>query len=163
MNKEESLNLLENWINYLRQSVPNMGVYWEERVMNGELMGEEIYWPKFHTDHQGLNKKGFFASQDMAYAGYIDPKNPENSYFLHTSSLIINFSVDYRGYIPEIRGLKGNSAWTKSNQYKINPDGTYTYVWGGKPLYDITSLVLRHKSYFKFLNWSKENPLEVKE
>ena len=163
MKKEESLKLLTGWINYLRQSVPSLSVYWEESVREGDLMGEEKFWPKFNREHLGLNKRGFFASQDMTHAGYIDPMKPENTYFLNISSKIINIIAEMDGIIPEITGLVGETKWTEPNQYQINPDGTYTYVWGGQPLYDITSLVLRYNYYSTFLNWDVSEPWEVKE
>lgn len=157
MDKAKSMELLAAWVNHVANNVPDSKIYWEENVIKGQKLGELTKFPKFTQKLIGMNKKAFFVDSDRYYAGYVDPNNLDNSYFLSIHSylkvkgLTLNLSLD----TPNL----GN--WVDTSQHIINPNGTYTYVWGGSNPYDITDLVLGNTARFKFLNWN-ENPFEVK-
>ena len=97
-----------------------------------------------------FSKSGFFLGD--THAGYIDIRNPTNSYYMLHGNLMNPLSR-----IPNSLDL---STWNNPQQHILNSDGNYSYAWGGGTLYDITHLILR-QNYF--LNWVNENPLEVKE
>lgn len=162
MDKSESVEMLRDWIYYVLNRYPySEKQYWEQNVRRGKGLGKKTQWPKLkHMDYMGITEKGFFVDSDITYAGYIDPTNPENSYFVAIYPYFRNREEGKTLVLGDIR-LNPETTWGVSQQHKINPDGTYTYVWNGSTLYDITSYVLGCMGAFKFLNWN-ENPFEVK-
>ena len=153
MDKTESLKKLEAWIYHVMKNIPDTKIYWEENVKRGKKLGEWTYWEQHGDKYRSLNEKGYFASNDMQYVGHIDPNDPANSYYVRLQS--IPYTSDARG------SIEPNATWEGYNQHKINPDGTYSYIWGGVELYDVTDLVLGNPARFKFVNWNK-TPFRVK-
>jgi len=161
MDKTESFRLLTAWVYHVMNNIPDSKIYWEDTVRRGKKLGELTYWDYHKSEYMGLTEGGFFADSDITYAGYIDPNNPDNSYFVSISSYLRDwYNVYLNLSLSEFR-LNTETTWGHDNQHKINPDGTYTYIWGGSTLHDITSYVLGCKGAFKFLNWN-ENPFKVK-
>tara|TARA_B100000287_G_scaffold435387_1_gene503440 strand:- start:962 stop:1456 length:495 start_codon:yes stop_codon:yes gene_type:complete len=161
MDKSESIEMLRDWVYYVLKEYPYPAKkYWEQNVRRGKGLGKKTQWAKHQTDYMGITEKGFFVDSDITYAGYIDPTTPENSYFVAIYPYFRNREGDETLVLDDIR-LNPATTWSDASQHKINPDGTYTYVWGGPTIYDITSYVLGCKGAFKFLNWN-ENPFEVK-
>ena len=160
MDRSESLKMLEAWIYDVVLNIPNSKIYWEVTVRKGKKLGEWTDWEN-HGVNIGLNKKGYFASNDMQYVGYVDPNNPVNSYFVS----IYPYLSDTKGIYLKLPlsefSLNPQATWVSAEQHKINPDGTHTYVWGGSTLYDISDLVLGNPARFKFVNWNK-TPFRVK-
>ena len=161
MDKSKSLKRLEAWIYDVVLNIPNTKIYWEEAVRKGKKLGEWTYWEQHGDKYRGLNERGYFASNDMQYVGYIDPNNPANSYYVR----IYPYISDGRGLHLKLPlsefNLNPAATWESYKQHKINPDGTYSYIWGGVELYDITDLVLGNSARFKFMNWN-QNPYKVK-
>ena len=161
MDRSESLEILTAWVYHVMKKVPDSKIYWEDNVRRGKKLGEKTDWVQHQEKYLGITEEGFFADSDITYAGYIDPNNPNNSYFVSIYPYLRDRKSVYLKLSPSEFRLNPETTWVANNQHKINPDGTYTYIWGGLTLYDITSYVLGCKGAFKFLNWN-ENPFKVK-
>ena len=166
MDKSESIERLRDWIYYVLKEYPySTEKYWEQNVRRGKKLGKKTQWPPLffgsnQLDYMGITEKGFFVDSDIIYAGYIDPTNPENTYFVSVYQYLRDREEDETLVLEDIR-LNAVTTWSSARQHKINPDGTYTYVWSGQALYGINSQVLGCKCAFNFLNWN-EPPFKVK-
>ena len=85
MDKSESLKKLEAWIHHVLTNITDTKIYWEENVRTGKKLGEFTYWDYHQGSFMGLTEGGYFATTDISHAGYIDPNNPDNSYFVSIS------------------------------------------------------------------------------
>tara|TARA_S200002703_G_scaffold52259_1_gene45286 strand:- start:1996 stop:2430 length:435 start_codon:yes stop_codon:yes gene_type:complete len=142
-------------------NIPDSEIYWEDNVRRGKKLDEKTDWVQHRRNYTGITKEGFFADSKITYAGYIDPNNPNNSYVLSIYPYLKDRNSVYLNLSLSEFILNPQTAWESAKLYEINQDGTYTYVWGGNELYDVTDLVLGNTARFKFLNWN-ETPFKVK-